>query len=287
MGCDALESIFDRDRLFGIDFSGAAEAGNKIWISTGLRQGSQLVIVECASIATKFSCTVLDESLASLRNFILDKDNRESVLGLDFPFGLPKSVLEDDNWEDFLLNFPDNFSDGDPEEFRRVCLALSDNIEHKRLTDRLSRSPFCPYNLRIYKQTFHGISNLLVPLVGEGQAWTPPMQTPIDGLPSLLEICPASTLKEMKLYLPYKRNKKTSVDSRKSNRRTILAEIRKSGVQISKDMADEVVDDDQGDALDSIIAIFAIYRNLENKNPCLFGSDEINPDFRLEGHIFH
>jgi hypothetical protein len=57
--------------LYGIDFSGAQDAGNKIWIAKGVPEGERLLISECyrARDLTE-SGKGIDECLQALVNWV-------------------------------------------------------------------------------------------------------------------------------------------------------------------------------------------------------------------------
>ena len=81
--------------------------------------------------------------------------------------------------------------------------------------------------------------------------------TPATGLPWLLEVCPASTLKASGLYGSYK-DARGSVEAREF----ILSSLEKSGRVGFADRAvrRRVLADSKGDALDSVIAADAAFR---------------------------
>jgi hypothetical protein len=149
-------------RVYGVDFSGAADAGKKIWFTQGVSEGGSLHIEACYQGADLPDSGVRrDRCLAALRDLIARET--DSAIGLDFPFGLPRELVKMDTWEDFALSFPDRYAS--PEVFRETCCATTDGSELKRVTDRESHTPFSPYNIRLYRQTYFGISDVLAPVV--------------------------------------------------------------------------------------------------------------------------
>ncbi len=56
----------------------------------------------------------------------------------------------------------------------------------------------------LFRQTYYGVLDLLKPLVRTKKASILPMQEAMPGLPRLIEICPASTLKAHNCYSSYK-----------------------------------------------------------------------------------
>ena len=155
-------------RIHGIDFSGAADAGRKIWITSGVIEGGCLRIESCRRAETlDGSGKSRDKCFAALQDFI--EKERTGIFGFDFPFGLPEELVKENKlvgknrWEDFVLDFPEHY--GNLEEFREKCCKSISGRELKRLTDRESKTPFSPYNLRVYRQTFYGIRDILHPLI--------------------------------------------------------------------------------------------------------------------------
>ena len=66
-----------RHHIYGIDFSGAQDAGNKIWIAEGVVKGDSLLIEDC------FRARDLQDS-GKDKDFM--KENQDAAFGLDFPF---------------------------------------------------------------------------------------------------------------------------------------------------------------------------------------------------------
>ena len=177
--------------IYGIDFSGARDAGNKIWITKGVSDSEKLIIEDCFRARDlPTSGKEIKASLTAIVNLI--KSNQNAVFGFDFPFGLPISLVREDSWEEFILGFPKKYKN--PEELRKTCRKAFNDKKLKRETDRESHTPFSPYNLRLFRQTYFGISSILRSLVIGDHARILPMQKRAVGKPVILEICPASTL---------------------------------------------------------------------------------------------
>jgi hypothetical protein len=68
--------------IYGIDFSGAKDAGNKIWITKGGSDGGELVIEECLRARDlPNSGTDIKASLAAIVNLV--RSNPKAVFGCD------------------------------------------------------------------------------------------------------------------------------------------------------------------------------------------------------------
>ena len=91
--------------IYGIDFSGAQDAGKKIWIAEGVLKGDSLLIEDCFRARDlQDSGNDLDICLPALKDFI--KENQDAAFGLDFPFGLPGVLVEQESWKEFIIAFP-------------------------------------------------------------------------------------------------------------------------------------------------------------------------------------
>ena len=146
--------------------------------------------------------------------------------------------------------------------------------------------PWCAYNRRIYKQTYYGIRDVLAPLVKEKVVSVLPIQSVAFDKPWLLEVCPASTLKRMKLYRPYKGTNKDIKDiDKKKNRKYILGKIENTGlIKIrSSALRATIIDNPGGDALDSVIAALATFRALLN---LARSSVPKTTPYMLEGYVY-
>jgi hypothetical protein len=241
--------------FIGVDFSGGRNAGRKIWVSKGVPDGGALSIVSCDRMSELCDSDERSAAMECLRGIIVASD---SVVGLDFPFGIPRELMGYSRWESFVRQFSRNYPD--ESEFRSRCLADAGRKELKRLTDVETKTPFCPYNLRLYRQTYFGIRDVLAPLVEEGSACVAPMQWIVAGKPLVVEICPASTLKVLGLYRQYKGNAR----EQRKERAAIVGGLGSRGlVSIDAKVRPKLLDDAEGDALDSVVAALAAFRALE------------------------
>ncbi len=244
-----------RERVAGVDFSGARQAGLNIWIAEG-RVTPNGVAIDALSRASDLpggsrdfdpAMTVLVGHLGALG---------DTLIGLDFPFSLPKPLIEQRTWTAFVKAFARDHVTS--EDFRADCSARSGWRELKRRTDSEARVPWCAYNLRLYRQTWAGIRHVLAPLVASGDARAIPMQTPEPGVPALAEICPASFLKREGLYVPYKGRG----DGPRQGRETILKELVARGALCPLPGAsrETVLANQGGDALDAVLAALGAAR---------------------------
>jgi hypothetical protein len=260
--------------VYGVDFSGAKDAGKHIWVASGVIEGDALRIETCRRAdALPGSSKQREPCLSALRTFIVGKD--DAAFGCDFPFGLPGPLVDQGSWESFVLAFPGRYESADA--FRQACREAADGSELKRATDEESETPFSPYNLWLYRQTYYGIRDVLYPLVRDGAACVLPMQTPQPEKPWLLEVCPASTLKREWLYYSYKGRE----EQKREARERILEGLEEKGMLVIPDqeIRGKILENQGGDALDSVIAAIATVRALRSPEP----RGEI---YALEGYVY-
>lgn len=187
-----------------------------------------------------------------------------AVVGCDFPFSLPVTLpgafADGADWRGFLAAFPARFPCADA--FRDACRAASDRRELRRLCDVEARVPFCAWNLRLYRQTWHGIAELLRPLVLDGDAVVLPMDAPRPDRMWLAEICPASFLKRVRLYESYKGRAATHRGMRQAILHRLISDrlLAAPSPRIERTL----IDDPGGDALDAVIAAIIAWRNYED-----------------------
>ena len=241
-----------RRRVIGVDFSGAKRAGDHIWIAVGTQSRGRLTLDSCRPARELAGgARDRDPALAALVAFLASE--RRAAAGLDFPFSLPESLIDETGWEDFLRAFPGRYPDAD--SLRAVCRRAAGGRELKRRTDVAAKVPFSAYNLRLYRQTHAGIASVLLPLVERGAATVMPMQAPAPGKLLLAETCPASVLKRLELYTPYKGRG----DGLRDARLTLLDELIDKGLlnEPNKSLGERMIEDTGGDALDAAIAAIA------------------------------
>ena len=237
------------DRVAGIDFSGARDAGKFIWIAEGTRTAAGVRIdrltradaLPGGGIAKEEALPALVEHVAGLG---------DCIVGFDFPFSLPRTLIRQRSWTAFVRAFAAAHPDAD--SFRDAARAVTGGKELKRRTDTDAKAPWCAYNLKLYRQTWAGISQVLQPLVAANRARVVPMQKTVPGKPVIAEICPASLLKREELYKPYKGRG----DALRKARARILNELarRRIVAPIRGRLRETILDNAGGDALDAVLA---------------------------------
>jgi len=266
--------------VHGVDFSGAADAGKRIWIASGVVSSGGLRIEQCRPARElPDSGRGRDQALAALRGFLGTQGS--CAVGLDFPFSIPAELIQPPakSWEVFARSFATAYPN--PVVFRSRCRAAGAGRELRRVTDYQTRTPFSAYNLRLYRQTYFGIRDLLAPLVADGSVCVLPMQRPRPGRAWLLEICPASTLKRQDLYRSYKGRS----DRHRSARERIVQALEETeAVSFAATAVRSVVlKNAGGDALDSVVAAFATWRALGHPSTLRAAP---NSPYALQGRVY-
>jgi len=258
-------------RIFGVDFSGAADAGRRIWIAEGEPSPKGLRILSCLPAeALPGGGREREPALSALGQFIARQGN--GIFGCDFPFALPRTIMGAETWDGFIAGF----DHADAAAFRESCRRLSPGREPKRHTDRDAKTPWCAFNIRLYHQTYWGLAGLLRPLVQNGAVAVLPMQEPSPDKAWMIETCPASVLKHLAWQGSYKHA------GLAGQRRAILQLLQHKGHLASLDgkLADRILADAGGDALDSVIAALATARALGD-----IAAGRGNGD-RIEGRVY-
>jgi hypothetical protein len=272
--------MMDRERVYGVDFSGAQDAGRRIWLAEGSSGVGRLRVERCYPAEdVPGSGRERAAALGALRRLFAGSPG--AAFGLDFPFGLPLPLLDGvESWAGFARSFPGDYPTA--EAFRQACRARHPAGELKRRTDLETKTPFAAYNLRLYRQTYYGTGEVLSPLVRDGTACVLPMQARCADRAWVLEICPASTLKWA--GLPAQQYKSRTELGRRT-RAAILAGIEDTGeVEVaSPALRAAIVAEEGGDALDSAIAAWATYRAVR--------ASKIEPVdglamYALEGYVY-
>jgi hypothetical protein len=227
-----------------------------------------------------------DRCLAALSGFIAQRG--EAAIGLDFSFGLPALLVAEGSWEEFAQAFggrhtdPDHFSDSCHEA---TAERWPGHNEIKRETDKEAHTPMSPYTRRTKYQTYHGIRDVLAPLVRDGAASVIPMQQGAPSKPWVLEACPSSTLRRLRLpYRGYKRGAHPPTPEQRATRERILGRLEKCEhlAPLEPAIRDRALNDTYGDALDSIVAAVATARAASNPGT-LYPS---GADYAIEGYVY-
>lgn len=262
--------------IYGIDFSGARDAGEGIWVAAGkTRLGRLRIDYLAAARDLPGSSPAREDSLRCITFLIAGSGACKA--GLDFPFSLPSEMIGED-WTGWALSLGRRFADA--ESFRDWCRQTAGGQEKLRRTDIETGAPMCAWNLRVYRQTYFGIRDVLAPLVRSDLARVVPMQEADRRKPQLYEVCPASTLKAAGLYISYKETGPADRVSRREARRVILEWLEKScRVRFAApELRRRALDDGAGNALDAVLCAFAAARAWPRLSA--------DPVERVEGRVY-
>jgi hypothetical protein len=250
--------------VYGVDFSGAKQAGRNIWIArTEPRARGQLALVSLDRLETLCGTAERAPCLAELVRLV--NASTEALWGFDCPFGLPLELFPPDApWADqfaFLRKYGE-----DAYRCGMACVArtrrmppgpLRTALHCRRQTDRDAKAPFDAFHYRMIYQTFFGLRDVVCPLANTPGTAVLPFQ--YRKLPRAkrvaVECCPASVLKKRGLpHQNYKQPKGGPLTRlRRTTRHAILAGLTK-WVRIGERHRRAIMRNPGGDALDAVIA---------------------------------
>jgi hypothetical protein len=141
------------ETIFGVDFSGAKQAGRNIWVARvepAGRRPPRHRLVELARLEELCGTAERGAALAHLVELIAASDG--ALWALDFPFGLPIEVMDPGAPWPRQLDFLDDWGE-DAYAVGVECLrrarALGGPMHIRRQTDVEVKAPFDCYHYRI------------------------------------------------------------------------------------------------------------------------------------------
>lgn len=222
----------------GVDFSGADSGGSGIRVAT--RVGDDPVD----------RIERLDRR--GLRDRILSSasDGERHFWLVDAPFGLPIRTLEACGIEaDWRASLAWLASFESPREWRRL-VRKTDRKEPKRTADRVASTPLAPMNLRVFKQTWTAMVEVLAPVLEAGLR-VDPVAGPADARVVVAEGCPATVLKRRG---DSARGYKGTGEPPRTRREEILRRgIASWDLRATDRVFDRCCDDEGGDDLDALL----------------------------------
>jgi hypothetical protein len=277
-------NLHQRTSFVGIDISGGAKPEKNTWLTRIVIPTGGMPVVE------------ISDSLAQLpseRSALLHKTNPllklfeyviqvpESIVGIDASFSLPQPLLPANTlWETWALGFPAHYPTA--EVFKTYCITQANGKELKRQTDIDAKTPFSPYNLRHYKQTYTTLREVLRPIVMAGKASVLPFQPVALGKPWVVESCPASILKRLGWHTAYKGSQASHQFAREALLQWALTQYR---VQIPPAVQHAYIANKTGDALDSFLIAWYLAQTWQT-NSETFTIQATNPIVLAEGRVF-
>lgn len=291
------------ETVYGVDFaSSAGDAGEKTWIATATVEDGILSVDSCRRLVDELGCDSGRESAhEALTGFVRELDS-DSAIGLDFPFGLPRHVLDGDEWGEYVVGFPNglpvpDWSDDDlPAEIdspdalsawgsQRARDTDAGCVHCKRVTDA-EHGAQPPYGIIGKSITFHGLKNVVAPLAADDGVTVAPMEVDSfeefarpDG-PLVLEAYPAGTLDRLGLC---REGYKDGTNADRRRERNLDGLVRFADVRIDDEVGDSAIDDPGGDALDAVVAAVATYEATRSADTLDPDEDHYDP---VEGYIY-
>lgn len=225
-------------QLHGVDFSGADNGG--------------LHKIRIASWKSPTEITVERADRKMLVRMILEsaKSEQNHLWRIDAPVGLPIQTIRAHGIEEtWLASAQWSAQFGSPRAWRTKLREVS-REEPRRKTDAEARTPMAPMNLRVFKQTWTLMCEVLLPLHAAGISISPMANT--GSRTTVCEGCPSSVLQ--RLGWPAKGYKGEGVPPSRV-RALIARRLEETGIPISKVMMQKIIDDTEGDLLDAIILL--------------------------------
>jgi hypothetical protein len=273
-----------RQQFIGVDLSGGMQASRNTWVCVlqANPTGAGLQVVACHSLSqwpTHRTGANKGQGNTWLTLFEVITAHPSAIVGIDASFSVPKPLLNGVNWEAWVTQFPTTYPTA--EAFKTACLTQTEGKELKRLCDIEAKTPFSPYNLRHYKQTYTVVREVLRPLLQAGKACILPFMPPQATKPWVLECCPASWLKRLGLTGAYKGN----TPSHLANRQTLLSYCQSQfSLTIAAHWHQALLTNTTADALDSLLIACQLWQ-LWHQTPGVFQAKPTALQ-RLEGHVF-
>lgn len=242
------------DRVVGVDFSGARDARENVWVAECERRDGRLRLTALAPAAERLTPDGPDPAatMAALVEFLY---GRRGVVGLDCPVSLPAVVargLGAETWRE-LVEVVAGFDDASA--FDAACQAATpgDRTYARRATDAAHDS-FSPYHFFVKRQTFHAVRDVLRPLVAADAVSVLPMD--LDRLggerhrPVLLETYPAAVFEQLGCH----REEYKGDGARERARREANLDGLRAHVAVPERLGARARADGDGDALDAVAA---------------------------------
>ncbi|SEW06941.1 DUF429 domain-containing protein [Halobacterium jilantaiense] len=252
--------------VYGVDFSGASRAGENIWVTEAVAEHGALTVRDCGR-ADDFLADYYDSdpstdrgpTLAALAAFV--RAHPDAAFGFDFPFSVPGRVAAEafgaDSWRAVVAAVADC---EDADAFAEACVegvgGDADDTYLKRDTDR-EHGAFSPSHFFVQHQTYHGITGVLAAVADVARVV--PFDALGDGGPVVAETYPAGVLDALGLHR--EGYKGTDDDHRTRRRQNLDGLAEAASVTVPDRLRETYLDDHEGDALDSLLAAVAVFRN--------------------------
>lgn len=274
------------NRVIGVDFSAdKSKAGRRTWVAETEVVNDGLKLCKLADAAEYLDCRPSREDSLSELAVKLRDGWKNSVVGLDFPFSLPTSLLDGDDWRTFVEKtpgewgaLPDVDSPDDLYEQAKERAEKEGNFLMRTTDEARKGQP--PTGFRIKTQTYYGISEILAKIVGD--VAVKPMDDTAAADTIVVETYPAALFDTLDGHRTgYKSDTREGISRRKEN----LESLKQANV-VFNDHRDFAVASD--DALDAVACAVAAWRAAKDgfEIDDADDSESTADNYAVEGYIY-
>lgn len=238
--------------LHGVDFSGARDPRSKIWVATASVDASG---VTNAHTTNGYTHAALVELISAGTG-----DGRRHLWLIDAPVSLSRDMLQrhgvGPSWDEQAAWLA---SCDTPEAWRAICRQAGTD-EMKRICDVTMGVPFAPANLRMFRQTWRCIVDVLAPLRRLGAAVVP-FDDPEASKVVIAEGGPVCVLRHHgRPTRGYKGREPAHREIRGRIARRLGEALAEHRIDLDSATRAAAIDDHEGDALDSLLLLDAAAR---------------------------
>lgn len=229
--------------LHGVDFSGADSGGAaKIRVVERELSSPRSAVV----VRGQFDRTGLVRAIRASAS-----DGRAHLWRVDAPSGLPLATLAECGLTgDWMAVAEWMRGLGSPRGWRKDVREHT-RREPRRVCDAAAATPLAPMNLRVFKQTWTFMCEVLLPLAEAGVSVEP--MRPVAGARTVVcEGCPASVLAARGWA---RRGYKGAGEPPARVRAETVRELRNNGMTIPPAVAEQAIADQEGDLLDALLLV--------------------------------
>jgi hypothetical protein len=275
------------ERFFGVDFSGAKQAGDFIWVAelAPTRRGFSLTSLQ--SLTTLSGSSERAVALSHLVDRVLATE--QALWGFDFPFGFPVELFPHGTaWSDqfaFLEGWEDDAYGCGLECVRRAT-RLFRRKHIMRTSDTEARTPFDSFHYRLIYQTLFGMRDVVNPLrLTRGTAVLPFQYRKLARAKRVVvECCPGSVLKRVKVpHQNYKQPAGGPLTRKRRLTRHAILDWLGGEVRINDRFRKVMMRNPGGDAMDAVIAAVGTARAMATADHRAIAR---HPRYPHEGHVY-
>ncbi|QEL15650.1 DUF429 domain-containing protein [Limnoglobus roseus] len=275
------------ERFYGVDFSGARQAGDTIWVAELAPTRRGFAVTSLRSLTSLCGTAERAAALQHLVAMILASEG--ALWGFDFPFGLPLELFPHGTpWADqfaFLAEWEEDAYGCGLECVRRAT-ELFQRKHILRASDAEARTPFDTFHYRLIYQTFFGMRDVVNPLrQTPGTAVLPFQYRKLARAKRVVvECCPGSVLKRVKVpHQNYKQPLGGPLTRKRRLTRHAILDWLGGEVKIADKFRRVMMRNPGGDAMDAVIAAVGAARAVAAADHRAIAR---HPRYRHEGHLY-